>query len=69
MRTCCFYSETPLHNHVCISAEETAIRLLALAFGLLTKCRSVGAASAGIEGSLDDKVAVPFADSRRLPVQ
>ena len=69
VHTCCFYSETPLHNYVCISAEETAIRLLALGFGFLTKCRRVSAARAGMEGSLDDEVAVPFAVSQHLPVQ
>ena len=69
MRTCWLYSETSLHHYANIFVGETAIRMLVLAFGSLTKCRGAGAESAGMKSFLDDEVAVAFFDSWHLPVR
>jgi len=45
-----------------------AIRVTVFAFGLLTKCSRVGAASAVMEGFSNNEVAEAFAATRRLAV-
>ena len=57
-----------VHNLRNISAQMPAIRVTVFAFGLLTKCSRVGAASAVMEGFSNNEVAEAFAATRRLAV-